>query len=109
MTGAGAWIEKRVPSIARGEAPCGRGASRLADIFEECLSAMGKPVSVLTKTGTGGPISPDSVLHMLHRMLKRAGLPKVRFHNSCIKIGLNQKQPNSKGRTGLVLFLFYKH
>ena len=24
---------------------------------------------------TGGPISPDSVLHMLHRVLKRAGLP----------------------------------
>ena len=29
---------------------------------------------------TGGPISPDSVLHMLHRVLKRAGLPRVRFH-----------------------------
>ena len=30
---------------------------------------------------TGGPLSPDSVLHMLHRVLKRAGLPKVRFHD----------------------------
>lgn len=30
---------------------------------------------------TGGPVSPDSVLHMLHRVLKRAGLPKVRFHD----------------------------
>ena len=30
---------------------------------------------------TGGPISPDSVLHMLHRILKRAGLSKVRFHD----------------------------
>ena len=30
---------------------------------------------------TGGPISPDSMLHMLHRVLKRAGLPKVRFHD----------------------------
>ena len=30
---------------------------------------------------TGGPISPDSVLHMLHRVLKRAGLPEVRFHD----------------------------
>jgi len=30
---------------------------------------------------TGGPISPDSVLNMLHRVLKRAGLPKVRFHD----------------------------
>ena len=29
----------------------------------------------------GGPISPDSVLHMLHRVLKRAGLPMVRFHD----------------------------
>ena len=30
---------------------------------------------------TGGPISPDSVLHMLHRVLKRAGLPSMRFHD----------------------------
>jgi len=30
---------------------------------------------------TGGPISPDSVLQMLHRVLERAGLPKVRFHD----------------------------
>ena len=30
---------------------------------------------------TGGPISPDSVLHMLHRVLERAGLPKIRFHD----------------------------
>ena len=30
---------------------------------------------------TGGPISPDSVLHILHRVLKRAGLPRVRFHD----------------------------
>ena len=29
---------------------------------------------------TGGPISPDSVLKMLHRVLKRAGLEKVCFH-----------------------------
>ncbi len=28
-----------------------------------------------------GPISPDSVLHMLHRVLERAGLPKIRFHD----------------------------
>lgn len=30
---------------------------------------------------SGGPISPDSVLNMLHRVLKRAGLEKVRFHD----------------------------
>ena len=29
----------------------------------------------------GGPISPDSVLHMLHRVLKRAGLPQIRLHD----------------------------
>ena len=27
------------------------------------------------------PHLPDSVLHMLHRVLKRAGPPKVRFHD----------------------------
>ena len=30
---------------------------------------------------TGDPMSPDSVLHMLHRVLKRAGVPRVRFHD----------------------------
>ena len=30
---------------------------------------------------TGGPISPDSVLHMLLRVLKRAGLERVRSHD----------------------------
>ena len=30
---------------------------------------------------TGGPLSPDSVLNMLHRVLERAGPPKVRFHD----------------------------
>ena len=30
---------------------------------------------------TGRPISPDSVLHMLHRVLKGAGLPRGRFHD----------------------------
>ena len=30
---------------------------------------------------TNGPISPDNVLHMLHRVLDRAGLPRIRFHD----------------------------
>ena len=30
---------------------------------------------------TGGPMSPDSVLHMLQRVLKRAGVPRIRFHD----------------------------
>ena len=29
----------------------------------------------------GGPISPDSVLHKLHGVQKRVGLPQVRFHD----------------------------
>ena len=29
----------------------------------------------------GGTMSPDSVLHMLQRVLKRAGLPRIRFHD----------------------------
>jgi len=32
-------------------------------------------------SSTGGPMSPDSVLHMLQRVLKRAGLERVRFHD----------------------------
>lgn len=32
---------------------------------------------------TGGPISPDSVLHKLQRVLKRAGLEKIPFHSLC--------------------------
>ena len=30
---------------------------------------------------SGDPMSPDSVLHMLQRVLKRAGLPRIRFHD----------------------------
>ncbi len=30
---------------------------------------------------TGGPVSPDSVNNMLKRVLARAGIPKVRFHD----------------------------
>ena len=29
----------------------------------------------------GGPMSPDSVLHMLQRVLKRAGLERIHFHD----------------------------
>ena len=40
----------------------------------------GKSVYVFPSP-TGGPLAPDSVLHMLHRVLERAGLPKMRFHD----------------------------
>ena len=46
---------------------------------------------------TGGPISPDSVLHMLHRVLKRAGLPRVRFHDGSVKIGLSRQALANQG------------
>lgn len=39
----------------------------------------------------GGPISPDSVRNMLHRVLKRAELPMVRFHDF--------RHPNVKAAT----------
>lgn len=32
-------------------------------------------------SASGGPISPDSVNNMLHRVLQRAGLPSIRFHD----------------------------
>ena len=32
-------------------------------------------------SSNGGPISPDSVNNMLKRVLDRAGIPKVRFHD----------------------------
>ena len=66
----------------------------LADDAIQVLKQQGK------KTGSspwvfpspiGGPISPDSVLHMLHRVLKRAGLPRVRFHDASVIIGLSRQ------------------
>ena len=39
----------------------------------------------------GGPMSPDSVLHMLQRVLKRAGLERIRFHDL--------RHPNVKPKT----------
>ena len=47
---------------------------------------------------TGGPISPDSVQKMLHRVLARAGLPPIRFHDlrhtfatRCVEVGFELK------------------
>ena len=40
----------------------------------------GKSVYVFPNPN-GGPIAPDSVLHMLHRVPDRAGLPHIRFHD----------------------------
>lgn len=37
--------------------------------------------SIRSPSPNGGPISPDSVNNMLKRVLERAGIPKVRFHD----------------------------
>ena len=50
------------------------------DILKQQRKKVGSSPWVFPRP-TGGPMSPDSVLHMLHRVLKRAGLPRVRFHN----------------------------
>ena len=50
------------------------------DVLKEQRKKVGSSPWVFPSPN-GGPISPDSVLHMLHRVLKRAGLPRVRFHD----------------------------
>ena len=55
-------------------------AEETIDILKEQRKKFGSSPWVFPSP-TGGPISPDSVLHMLHRVLKRAGLPRVRFHD----------------------------
>ncbi len=49
----------------------------------EILNEQGSKVAgeYVFPSPNGGPIPLDSVLHMLHRMLERAGLPKMRFHD----------------------------
>ena len=54
---------------------------------------------------TGGPISPDSVLHMLHRVLKRAGLPACRFHDAPDIIEPNQN-PSLLGGDSVLFFKY---
>ena len=62
---------------------------------------------------TGGPMSPDSVLHMLQRVLKQAGLPRIRFHDLrhpyvkhttkifilCLKVLQAQRDPDRRRKT----------
>ena len=47
---------------------------------------------------TGGPVSSDSVLHMLRRVLKRAELPRVEFHDL-----RHTFMPPWRSRTGFIL------
>ncbi len=47
----------------------------------EVLQGMGQSSEYVFPSPHGGPLSPDSVLHMLQRVLKRAGLERIRFHD----------------------------
>lgn len=51
------------------------------EILRSQENRLGKFSPYVFPSPTGTAMSPDSVLHMLHRVLKRAGLPKVRFHD----------------------------
>ncbi len=47
----------------------------------EVLRDMDQTSEYVFPSPHGGPMSPDSVLHMLQRVLKRAGLERIRFHD----------------------------
>jgi len=47
----------------------------------EVLKGMNQASEYVFPSPHGGPMSPDSVLHMLQRVLKRAGLERIRFHD----------------------------
>ena len=47
----------------------------------EVLKGMKQKDEYIFPSPFGGPMSPDSVLHMLQRVLKRAGLERIRFHD----------------------------
>lgn len=56
------------------------GADAVSILWEKKKQDGGRSEYVFPSP-TGGPMSPDSVLNMLHRVLERAGLPELRFHD----------------------------
>ena len=50
------------------------------EVLKEQRKKVGREIEYVFPSPNGGPISPDSVLNMFHRVLERAGLPKIRFH-----------------------------
>ena len=58
--------------------PIGTGA---IEVLEKQKKKIGNTSEYVFPSPTGGPMSPDSVLHMLQRVLKRAGLERIRFHD----------------------------
>ena len=60
-------------------------------ILKDLQEREGKRSPYLFPSPNGGPQDPDSVLPMFKRILKRAGLPELRFHDcrhTCCKIAL---------------------
>ena len=51
------------------------------EVLKEQRKKVGGEIEYVFPSPSGGPISLDSVLNMLHRVLERAGLPKIRFHD----------------------------
>lgn len=73
----------RVERIEAEKQPKGLSPKTVRNINQVISSALtfAKEQKLIISNPTGGPISPDSVIQMLHRVLKRAGPPKVRFHD----------------------------
>ncbi|WP_419011805.1 site-specific integrase [Dysosmobacter sp.] len=71
----------------RGGTPKTKNAYRTLPLAEDTIQVLkqqrkkGDSSPRVFLSSFGGPISLGSVLHMLHRVLKRAGLPRVRFHD----------------------------
>ena len=53
------------------------------EVLKEQREKVGREIEYVFPSPNGGPICPDSVLNMLHRVLGRAGLLKSRFHDLC--------------------------
>jgi integrase len=51
------------------------------EVLKEQRKKVGREIEYVFPSPNGGPICPDSVLNLPHRVLERAGLPKIRFHD----------------------------
>lgn len=56
-------------------------AQDLADILKSKQQREYGLTEYVFSSPNGGPISPDSVLNMLHRVLKRVGMEEIRYHD----------------------------
>ena len=56
-------------------------SQELLDILREKQERENDKSVYVFSSPTGGAMSPDSTQHMLHRVLKRAGLEQIRFHD----------------------------